>query len=1129
MYQLFIQSFEKVPNSVAIILSNKKKLKYFEVNELINLWSIYLQEEGVKQEDRVGLLTENEDLYPIIHLALDKLNATIALFDTDIPKDQLNTDIKKLNLKKLLIDENFYHYFHKPLEITLFLKPIDILPNKHTSTSSSYLSKIIRNDEIPSFIVASSGSTGNKKWIPIASKGLIYWAGVEKDLLFLNYENFYKVLCTRSPAYDARISEYIRSFSAGGTLVLLTSSQRKDFSYIIKICEEEKISCLLLIASQLNTLNLVEIIEKFAKAELKHLMVTGDACSINLKKLCEQYQINLWNCYGPTEATFGLSILKVNYENFQDELGQEIVPIGLPVGEEVKIHIDKTNQLYIVSPYLSKGYIDDEDQTEKNFLEIFINEKKFRAFKSGDKFLLKNDRLIFKGRIAYDAHCKILGVKIDPYGIQRCLERFNEEIGYLVWQVFVVIKSWNNIQKPFAYVVILKAFSKSLLADFLKKSLRKEEIPIIIKLDFLPRLLQSQKVDYQQLLNRKDDPDELFFNSTEENKNQLNQEKENTIELTNLVNTLKFLWCETLGLHIDSNINPNAEFIFLGGDSFKLYQLFSKIKNIHPNYEYNNLLKLSSISFNEILNSLKVNLSSSVLDYAIVKQLSEIKPDRLNYFFLPPLLGEGYFTYKELAKIFYVKNEFNIYGLTDPSIYNENLLSQNLSDAAKRYIKAIKIIQPKGPYYLLGFSYGGLLSYHVAKELLAQNETIKALHIVDGFPTAMYQQLTSEAHANLLQELINFIIQTLNTRYYDEKLISIKLKEFKRYLPAQQIEKVFNYLLKKVTKDSSKCILKLAKQNLLLMLDDSLPKKLPIQAQLYLSSPNQVYLNSIYKIPDIIEETPECKFYFWNQYFDHIQLVGKRVESKHLELLTPQKTLLSESAYSFWERAHDPLFHSRYDPYQLKPFYSLKIIDENYVFCYICSLPWDLAITYKSKLAKDYSALNLYIYPVYDQIVLKDERQDKIYKTYYALTFLLKKNNIANLKKILKNMFFYESDFHKNDIELFESKNNIKAFTLVNLDFFWNGSYLMSLYFHSDTTDHFIIEKIFKKMNLVWDYSSNSNKNLYHVPHFIFQNNSSSIFDAIKAISIWLNEFINLCMPLIKNAPSTHHYLNNQI
>src|SRR5690606_26335442 len=65
-----------------------------------------------------------------------------------------------------------------------------------------------------------------------------------------------------------------------------------------------------------------------------------------------------------------------------------------------------------------------------------------------------------------------------------------------------------------------------------------------------------------------------------------------------------------------------------------------------------------------------------------------------------------------------------------------------ISDMAVAYMKAIKVVQPKGPYYLLGYSMGGTLVYEIAHLLGKDKEVTNLLALIDSWA------VFSELHQN---------------------------------------------------------------------------------------------------------------------------------------------------------------------------------------------------------------------------------------------------------------------------------------------------------------------------------------------------------------------------------------------
>ena len=104
IYQIFLNQCQLRPERTALITSSGERFTYAQVQSRVNQWANYLTVQGIGSGDRVAALLDNEDNHFFILLALDRINATYVPFDTDIPKQQLVTDIATLHLNKFIID-----------------------------------------------------------------------------------------------------------------------------------------------------------------------------------------------------------------------------------------------------------------------------------------------------------------------------------------------------------------------------------------------------------------------------------------------------------------------------------------------------------------------------------------------------------------------------------------------------------------------------------------------------------------------------------------------------------------------------------------------------------------------------------------------------------------------------------------------------------------------------------------------------------------------------------------------------------------------------------------------------------------------------------------------------------------
>jgi len=75
-----------------------------------------------------------------------------------------------------------------------------------------------------------------------------------------------------------------------------------------------------------------------------------------------------------------------------------------------------------------------------------------------------------------------------------------------------------------------------------------------------------------------------------------------------------------------------------------------------------------------------------------------------------------------------------LYGLCDAYHPHFNP-PEKIQQLAEMYVREIQLVQPQGPYYIIGFSIGGLIAWEVAHQLVERGEDIAYLGMIDpSFP-----------------------------------------------------------------------------------------------------------------------------------------------------------------------------------------------------------------------------------------------------------------------------------------------------------------------------------------------------------------------------------------------------------
>lgn len=95
---------------------------------------------------------------------------------------------------------------------------------------------------------------------------------------------------------------------------------------------------------------------------------------------------------------------------------------------------------------------------------------------------------------------------------------------------------------------------------------------------------------------------------------------------------------------------------------------------------------------------------------------------------LPGIFGSFFYCY---GLAHHMGAEQSIYAVREPGRYGETVGFRTIADLAAYYVQSITTFQPQGPYFLAGYSYGGLVLYEVAQQLQSQGREIGLLALLE--------------------------------------------------------------------------------------------------------------------------------------------------------------------------------------------------------------------------------------------------------------------------------------------------------------------------------------------------------------------------------------------------------------
>ena len=90
-----------------------------------------------------------------------------------------------------------------------------------------------------------------------------------------------------------------------------------------------------------------------------------------------------------------------------------------------------------------------------------------------------------------------------------------------------------------------------------------------------------------------------------------------------------------------------------------------------------------------------------------------------------------------------------VYGLQARGLDGDDAPQRRVEDMARVYIEQMRMVQPSGPYALVGYSFGGLVAFEIAQQLIAAGEKIELLCLLDTYVNERYLPLAARTRFQL--------------------------------------------------------------------------------------------------------------------------------------------------------------------------------------------------------------------------------------------------------------------------------------------------------------------------------------------------------------------------------------------
>ena len=552
------------------------------------------------------------------------------------------------------------------------------------------------------YVIYSSGTTGkpNGAIIPeLAVLNLIY--GV-RDIL--KEIPFTRVAMNALFSFDASIQQFVLMF-LNKSILILDEKERHDIDLLVEVLNREKIELLDGTPSFLKVLFQEDVFTRVSS--LKIFLVGGEKLEDSLiRKINDTSGIKFYNVYGPCECAVDTTFKLITSETTEGE-------IGLPLGTTTFSVVDEdynimpkgqSGQLVIFGNSLGIGYLNRKDLTEKKFL-YFDNDvlsDKF-GYLTGDLGYIRADgSIVIKGRL--DNQIKKNGARIE------LAEIINSALGDS--QVRDACCYFHKDDQRIVLFVTPKSVDLGKL-----KSVLKELIPAYMMPEDMLALETFQTNNSGKLDLR---------SMYEQHKTSLSGLPVEVLELTRIQEELADIWKNHLKI---PHVSDETDFFETGGNSLIAFKVLKDIRKVIK-VKLNISQLFTNTTFSSLLSLIEQNLRllsrNSHAPGSLIVPLKEEEAQGAQLFCIHAV-GGSVGSYFKIAKT--IKFSGAIFGVTgfaseevrDIETYASALVSQMMSKDLSRGV------------WLLGWSFGGLLSLTVARQLHDHGIAIHGIFLVDSF------------------------------------------------------------------------------------------------------------------------------------------------------------------------------------------------------------------------------------------------------------------------------------------------------------------------------------------------------------------------------------------------------------
>lgn len=442
IHQLFEQHAQRSPEAIALDFSGEQ-LTYGELNGRANQLAHYLIQQGVPQDELIGLSMERSVNVMIAMLAILKVGGAYVPLDPSYPADRLEFMTQDSDITWLLCDTERSHL----AAAQAIALDDDALVSALAQCPTDNVDRAVDPRHL-AYIIYTSGSTGRPKGVMVEHRSVVRLVQNNEYVPF-NSEDV--VAQASNSSFDAATFEIWGALTNGGRLVLIEKNELLSPHALRRKLHEKDVTVLFVTTTLFSQ---VAHVAPDTFSRLKHCLFGGEAvdkASVDLI-LKHGKPERLLNAYGPTENTTFSAWYEITEVEDRYPIGRAINQTQCYVVDEFQslVPAGAVGELCLGGDGLARGYLNREELSAERFVaNPFSDDPESRLYRTGDLVRLTEDwQIDYLGRI--DDQVKIRGFRIELGEIEQQLQNLSEVTSAIV----IAREDVPGQKRLVAYVVI---------------------------------------------------------------------------------------------------------------------------------------------------------------------------------------------------------------------------------------------------------------------------------------------------------------------------------------------------------------------------------------------------------------------------------------------------------------------------------------------------------------------------------------------------------------------------------------------------------------------------------------------------------------------------------------------------